>query len=282
MPELPEVETVRRGLQEFTCDRSITAVEVLLPRTIAYPESPQDFVAGLAGVQISQWERRGKYLLATCQSSGGKHRGWLGVHLRMTGQLLWLPEPQLVSSHTRVRLMFGQKRELRFVDQRTFGKMWWIGAGEDPNLVISGMGKLGPEPFGPEFSLAYFVDRLHRSRRQIKAALLDQMVVAGIGNIYADEALFMSGIRPTTVTVDLQESQIQALRSAVIEVLQCSIQAGGTTFSNYLNVQGTNGNYMGQAFVYGRQGQDCRKCGEAIVKIKAAGRGTHYCPSCQK
>jgi formamidopyrimidine-DNA glycosylase len=282
MPELPEVETVRRGLQEFTCDRAITSIEVLLPRTIAHPENTADFVAGLQGAKIAGWERRGKYLLATCESDRGQLQGWLGVHLRMTGQLLWIKEPQPVSSHTRVRLMLGQDRELRFIDQRTFGKMWWVAAAEDLKVVMSGMGKLGPEPFGADFSWEYLVDRLYRSRRQIKAALLDQTVVAGIGNIYADEALFLSGIRPTTVTTDLSKEQVKDLRSAVLEVLQCSIDAGGTTFSNYLNVQGTNGNYAGQAFVYGRQGEDCRKCGGSIIKIKAAGRGTHYCPNCQQ
>jgi formamidopyrimidine-DNA glycosylase len=282
MPELPEVETVRRGLQQFTCDRPITQVEVLLPRTIAHPSTTEDFVRGLKGTEIEAWQRRGKYLFAACRNPQGQRQGWLGVHLRMTGQLLWLTEPQPVSSHTRVRLQLGKDRELRFIDQRTFGKMWWVAVKEDLHEIISGMGKLGPEPFSAEFSAAYFTDRLHRSRRQIKAALLDQTVVAGIGNIYADEALFMSGIRPTTVTAELGDRPIQTLHQAIIEVLQTSIDAGGTTFSNYLNVQGTNGNYAGQAWVYGKQGQDCRRCGETILKIKAAGRGTHYCPNCQK
>jgi formamidopyrimidine-DNA glycosylase len=133
-----------------------------------------------------------------------------------------------------------------------------------------------------EFSLQYFIDRLQRSKRQIKAAILDQAVVAGVGNIYADESLFLSGIQPTNITSELSESQIKALRLAIIKVLQDSIAAGGTTFSNYLNVQGTNGNYAGLAWVYNRQGEPCRQCGTVIVKTRAAGRGTHYCPSCQQ
>jgi formamidopyrimidine-DNA glycosylase len=203
------------------------------------------------------------------------------VHLRMTGQLLWLTTPTAPTKHTRVRLLMPQNQELRFVDQRTFGKMWWITASEDPNQVMGGLGKLGPEPFSPEFGVDYLIDRLHRSRRQIKAAILDQTLVAGVGNIYADESLFLSKILPTTVTTALQPAQIASLRSTIIKVLQDSIDAGGTTFSNYLSVAGTNGNYGQTAWVYGRQGQPCRICGDSIVKTKAAGRGTHYCPSCQ-
>jgi formamidopyrimidine-DNA glycosylase len=280
MPELPEVETVRRGLQQFSIDRSISKVEVLRASTIAHPEVP-DFISGLTGAVFQEWQRRGKYLLAKCVNADQSPRGWLGVHLRMTGQLLWLTAPQELEKHARVRFLMPQGQELRFVDQRTFGKMWWLSATEQPELIISGLGKLGPEPLSPEFSSQYFIDRLQRSKRQIKAAILDQAVVAGVGNIYADESLFLSRIQPTTTTSDLSQPQIKALRLAIIKVLQDSIEAGGTTFSNYLNVQGTNGNYAGLAWVYNRQGEPCRQCGTIIIKTRAAGRGTHYCPSCQ-
>jgi formamidopyrimidine-DNA glycosylase len=280
MPELPEVETVRRGLQQFSVDRSISNVEVLRASTIAHPEV-SDFINGLTGAVFQEWQRRGKYLLAKCVNADQSPRGWLGVHLRMTGQLLWLTAPHELEKHARVRFLMPHSQELRFVDQRTFGKMWWLSATEQPELIISGLGKLGPEPLGSEFSSQYFIDRLHRSKRQIKAAILDQAVVAGIGNIYADESLFLSGIQPNTNTSDLSEPKIKALRLAIIKVLQDSIEAGGTTFSNYLNVQGTNGNYAGLAWVYNRQGEPCRQCGTIIIKTRAAGRGTHYCPSCQ-
>jgi formamidopyrimidine-DNA glycosylase len=280
MPELPEVETVRRGLQQFSIDRIISQVEVLRPSTIAHPDIA-DFIQGLTGAVIKQWQRRGKYLLAECVNADRTPRGWLGVHLRMTGQLLWLAEHQELEKHTRVRFLMSPGQELRFIDQRTFGKMWWLSATEQPEIIISGLGKLGPEPFSPAFSLDYFFDRLHRSKRQIKAAILDQAVVAGVGNIYADESLFLSEILPMAVTTDLSKKQIKSLRLAIIKVLQDSIDAGGTTFSNYLNVQGTNGNYAGQAWVYNRQSEPCRTCGDAIVKVRVAGRGTHYCPTCQ-
>jgi formamidopyrimidine-DNA glycosylase len=281
MPELPEVETVRRGLQQFTCNIPIEEVQVLLPRTIDHPDSALDFANSLQGLVLTEWQRRGKYLLAVCADQQGQTKGWLGVHLRMTGQLLWLTTPTEQTKHTRVRLLMPNDQELRFIDQRTFGKMWWITANEDPNQVMGGLGKLGPEPFSVEFSVEYLIDRLQRSRRQIKAAILDQTLVAGVGNIYADESLFLSKILPTTVTTSLKPKQIATLRSTIMQVLQDSIDVGGTTFSNYLSVSGTNGNYGQSAWVYGRQGQPCRVCGELIVKIKAAGRGTHYCPACQ-
>jgi formamidopyrimidine-DNA glycosylase len=280
MPELPEVETVRRGLQQTCCHQTITGVEVLRESTIAHPASIEDFQAGLVGNNLQDWQRRGKYLLALVQNQRRGPRGWLGVHLRMTGQLLWLSPAQDPSKHTRLRLFMGD-RELRFVDQRTFGKVWWIAPTEAPEKIMAGMGQLGPEPLTDSFVSADFVHLLQQSRRSVKAVLLDQRVVAGIGNIYADEALFLGGIHPTTPGANLSADQAQALHQKIRHVLQSSIDAGGTTFSNYLNVQGVNGNYGGQAWVYGRAGLPCRQCGTAIVKIKAAGRGTHYCPQCQ-
>jgi formamidopyrimidine-DNA glycosylase len=347
VPELPEVETVRRGLNQVTLNQTITGGDVLLPRTIAHPLSAVKFLAGLNGVTIAQWHRQGKYLLAELAAEkqepprdriscppGGYHphpptpspikaegeqelfyatdatghdiianpqskiqnplaqrhevlskiqnpAGWLGVHLRMTGQLLWLERDQPLHKHTRVRLFFGESRELRFVDQRTFGQMWWVSPTQTPETIILGLKRLGPDPFSEEFSFEYLVERLRSRRRPIKNALLDQQLVAGIGNIYADEALFKSGVRPTTLCTSLSLEQIARLRTAIIEVLQASIEAGGTTFSNFLNVQGINGNYGGVAWVYNRHGQPCRDCGASIQKLKLAGRSSHFCPQCQ-
>jgi formamidopyrimidine-DNA glycosylase len=313
VPELPEVETVRRGLNQVTLNQTITGGDVLLPRTIAHPLSAVKFLAGLNGVTIAKWHRQGKYLLAELaaeeSSSAGDYQppapnslskiqnplaqrhevrskiqnpaGWLGVHLRMTGQLLWLERDQPLHKHTRVRLFFGESRELRFVDQRTFGQMWWVPPTQTPETIILGLKRLGPDPFSEEFSGEYLVERLRSRRRPIKNALLDQQLVAGIGNIYADEALFKSGVRPTTLCTSLSLEQIARLRTAIIEVLQASIEAGGTTFSNFLNVQGINGNYGGVAWVYNRHGQPCRDCGASIQKLKLAGRSSHFCPQCQ-
>ena len=200
----------------------------------------------------------------------------------MTGQLLWLSQDEPLHKHTRVRLFFGDEWELRFVDQRTFGQMWWVPPKVETQSIITGLAKLAADPFSAEFTVEYFADKLKNRRRVIKTALLDQSVVAGLGNIYADEALFLSGIRPETLCLNLQIEQIKRLRSSIIEVLKTSIEAGGTTFSNFLNVQGVNGNYAHVAWVYNRTGEPCRTCGHPIERIKLAGRSSHFCPQCQQ
>jgi formamidopyrimidine-DNA glycosylase len=281
VPELPEVETVRQGLNQVTLGQEIQGGDVLLDRTIAHPLSVGEFLAPLKNITITQWHRRGKYLLAELTKSNPGDVGWLGVHLRMTGQLLWLDREDPLQKHTRVRLFFQGSRELRFVDQRTFGKMWWVPPQAVPESIITGLKNLGPEPFSAEFSLEYLVGKLKNRQRSIKTALLDQALVAGVGNIYADEALFLSGIRPETLSSALNLAQIERIRTAIIQVLQNSIEAGGTTFSNFLNVQGVNGNYGGVAWVYGRTGEPCRVCSTSIERLKLAGRSSHFCPKCQ-
>ncbi|GAB4193546.1 MAG: DNA-formamidopyrimidine glycosylase [Coleofasciculaceae cyanobacterium] len=326
MPELPEVETVCRGLNQLTLNQVIWGGDVLLDRTIAHPFSVGEFLARLKNVTITHWHRRGKYLLAqlahsdTTNREGERSResgvrsqesgvrgqgsgvrsvedslhvhpwenepkssgaGWLGVHLRMTGQLLWLDREQPLQKHTRVRLFFHNNRELRFVDQRTFGQMWWVPPSVPIENIITGLKQLGPEPFSAEFSLKYLVTKLYKRQRSIKAALLDQTVVAGVGNIYADEALFLSGIRPNTLCAALTTEQIERIRTNVIKVLQASIEEGGTTFSDFLNVQGINGNYGSVAWVYGRTDEPCRICQTPIARLKLAGRSSHFCPNCQ-
>lgn len=282
MPELPEVETVRRGLNQHTLDLPISGCEVLLPRTIAYP-TPDEFIAKVLATQIQTWHRQGKYLYAQLVLVGTQQAaGWLGVHLRMTGQLLWLATPTDLHQHTRVRLFIGKDWELRFVDQRTFGQMWWIPPERQPAEIMTGLAKLGPEPFAPAFSLEYLSAKLQKSQRNIKTVILDQALVAGLGNIYADEALFLSRIHPQTLASKLTATQVAGLHHSAIAVLNTSIEQGGTTFSNYLSVQGTNGNYGKMAWVYNRTNQPCRICQTPIVKIRLGGRGTHYCPQCQQ
>jgi formamidopyrimidine-DNA glycosylase len=311
MPELPEVETVLRGLNQLTLNQKITGGDVLLERAIAYPFSSFEFISGIKGSAIATWHRRGKYLLATIQGDketrrqgdkGTRGQGdketiisphpplsaspplplsFLGVHLRMTGQLLWVHQDEPLHKHTRVRLFFGSEQELRFVDQRTFGKMWWVPPGVAVESIITGLQKLGVDPFSPEFTVEYLISKLQNRRRPIKTALLDQSVVAGLGNIYADEALFLSGIRPETMCIDLKTEQIERLRSHIIQVLETSIAAGGTTFSNFLNIKGVNGNYGGVAWVYNRTGEPCRVCGTAIARMRLGGRSSHFCIQCQ-
>jgi formamidopyrimidine-DNA glycosylase len=283
MPELPEVETVLRGLNQLTRNQKITGGDVLLERAIAYPFSCFEFISGIKGNAIATWHRRGKYLLAELITPPSPHSpvSFLGVHLRMTGQLLWVHRDEPLHKHTRVRLFFGSEQELRFVDQRTFGKMWWVPPEVAVESIITGLQKLAVDPFSPEFTVEYLASKLQNRRRPIKTALLDQSVVAGLGNIYADEALFMSGIRPETLCIDLKTEQIERLRSHIIQVLETSIAAGGTTFSNFLNIKGVNGNYGGVAWVYNRAGEPCRVCGTAIERIRLGGRSSHFCIQCQ-
>ena len=338
MPELPEVETICRGLNHLTLDREILGGDVLLASSIARSISATDFLTKLKGKSIERWYRRGKYLLAELSQfsegeresgrqgegetgRGGEFKaqtpgnselpsdffplasskhplhplqnplpnfplpssqvGWLGVHLRMTGQLLWVNQSEPLPKHARVRLFLEGNQELRFVDQRTFGQMWYVPPETEVSSVVTGLKLLGPEPFSAEFSIEYFTKKLHRRARPIKTALLDQSLVAGLGNIYADETLFVAGVLPTTLCADLTSMQIGRIHSAIVQVLDKAIDSGGTTFSNFLNVQGVNGNYGGVAWVYNRKGQPCRTCLSAIERIKLAGRSTHYCPVCQ-
>ena len=281
MPELPEVETVRRGLNKLTVKQPIQGGEILLERTLAYPPSVEEFWQSITGKAIANWQRRGKYLLAQLETNSSQPAGWLGVHLRMTGQLLWVKQEAPLQKHTRIRLFFAEDQELRFVDTRTFGKFWLVSPQIPIAEVITGLQKLGPEPFDADFSLNYLTNKLNNRRRPIKTLLLDQSLVAGIGNIYADEALFKSGIKPDTVAADLTKAQIKRLHNAIVDVLQASIDKGGTTFSDFLNLLGVSGNYGDTALVYGRKGEPCRICNTAIEKIKLAGRSSHFCPSCQ-
>ena len=283
MPELPEVETVRRGLNNLTLKQEIRGVEVLLPRTLAYPPEIDAFLQGIIGMAIAEWERRGKYLYARLTDlDTDRPAGWLGVHLRMTGQLLWVTKKDPLQKHTRIRWFLEGDRELRFVDTRTFGKVWYCPPDMQLESVITGLQKLGPEPFSDDFSVEYFTQKLKNRRRLIKTLLLDQAVVAGIGNIYADEALFKSGILPDTLAGDLKPKQIKKLHQAIVDVLQTSIDKGGTTFSDFLSLLGVSGNYGDAALVYGRKDLPCKVCGTPIEKIKLGGRSSHYCPNCQK
>ncbi|MCM1981504.1 DNA-formamidopyrimidine glycosylase [Lyngbya confervoides] len=281
MPELPEVETVRRGLETVTLHHPILEVVVLYPRSIGHP-TPQQFVQALPQAQIQHWDRRGKYLLAHLIGPEQTPLGVLGAHLRMSGQLLWLAQDEPLHKHTRVRFLMTQGQELRFVDQRTFGQLWWVPSPCPPESIITGLQGLGPEPFSADFSLDYLCQALCDRSRPIKTALLDQRLVAGVGNIYADEALFHSGIHPATRCAHLQKQQIRQLWKSVRHVLQAGIKAGGTSFSTFTGVTGINGNYGGEAWVYGRKAHPCKVCHTPIEQIKLAGRSAHFCPTCQR
>ena len=277
MPELPEVETVRRGLADRLQSFVISDVEVCRSRAISSPGGEEEFRDALRGAEVGAWSRRGKYLMAALLPD----RGTWGVHLRMTGQFQWHPQPSEPCTHTRVRIWNQQDEELRFVDMRSFGEMWWIPEGKQLETVMTGLKRLGPEPFTESFSAPYLKRQLKGSTRSIKSALLDQSLVAGIGNIYADESLFAAGIRPHTPAGQLTLKQLEKLRDCLVDVLQTSIGAGGTTFSDFRDLEGVNGNYGGQAWVYRRNGKPCRLCETVLLRDKLSGRSTHWCPNCQ-
>lgn len=276
MPELPEVETVRRGLQEITVGQRLRGAAVLLGKTLAYPTDRDYFLGAIAGLTLTDWQRRGKYLLGAL--SDGSH---LGVHLRMTGKFLWTTPDAPLQKHTRVRLFIEGDRELRFVDSRTFGQMWWVPADQPVTSIITGLTRLGVEPLSPEFTVTLLKEKCGDRHRPMKTFLLDQAIIAGLGNIYADEALFKAGILPTRKASSLTLAEIKKLHHAIIEVLETSISQGGTTFSDFVSTTGTNGNYGGMALTYGRTGEPCRVCSQPIERIKLGGRSTHFCRHCQ-
>ena len=286
MPELPEVETVRKGLEKKLKDFIISDIEVVRPSTIAFPDNKDEFIKGLNNSLIDKWTRRGKYLIANLikitEDATLKNNGNLIIHLRMTGHFNWLKRTNSPCKHTRVRFFDKKKNELRFIDVRSFGQIWWIRDGLDPKKIIKGLGSLGPEPFSKEFNLKYLKKEFSKRTKTIKAVLLDQKIIAGIGNIYADESLFEAGISPFRKAKTIKKRELIKLRTSIIEVLEKSIGSGGTTFSDFRNIEGLNGNYSMQANVYKRTGEKCKRCSNLIQRKKITGRSTHWCSNCQK
>ena len=226
MPELPEVETVCRSLNRLTLGQILQGGNVLHPRTLAYPLSVVSFQQALAGLQFDSWRRRGKYLLGQL-SHQGRPAGTLGFHLRMTGQLLWVNQAEPRATHTRLCFPCQSGQELRFIDIRTFGRVWYVLPSQSLESVITGLKRLGPEPFSPDFNPVYLQSRLCRSQRPLKTALLDQGLVAGLGNIYADEVLFQAGLLPTKTGSQLQPEHWHRLHQIILQVLETAVAAGG-------------------------------------------------------
>lgn len=287
MPELPEVETVRSGLQRLIVGKTITAVNHDWPKS--FPNSAADVQQFLIGAQITEVRRRAKVLIIDLHSEYS-----LVIHLKMTGQMVFVGAERFGAGHpndslinalpdksTRVTLEFADGSKLFFNDQRKFGWVKLFPTIEIPNIDF--FKKVGPEPLANEFTERDFQDRFARRKNTtIKAALLDQSVVAGVGNIYADEALWGAKIHPRTVVRELGDKQFDLLFSELQYVLQLSIDKGGSSNHTYVNAEGKRGSYMDFARVFRRENLPCPRCGSTIVKSKVAGRGTHTCPKCQK
>jgi len=292
LPELPEVETVRRGLEKKLNNFIIKRVEVCRDSTVAFPTNKEGFIKGLKNSLIYKWDRRGKYLIAQLKEAQNEdtqfplenlqNKGFLVVHLRMTGYFKFIKNSSQPCKHTRIRLCNQDNNELRYIDVRSFGQMWWIKQELSPNKIIKGLGSLGPEPFSKDFDTKYLKRVISKRTKSIKAVLLDQTIVAGIGNIYADESLYSAGISPFREAKTIKKYELINLKESIVNVLKKSIGSGGTTFSDFRDLAGENGNFGLQTNVYRRTGKKCRKCENFIERQKIAGRSTHWCPNCQK
>lgn len=275
MPELPEVETIVSDLRPQLAGRRFETVTLLLPRLVRYPK-PAAFVKGLIGAQVASVTRRGKYIIAALAGSPKR----FVVHLGMTGHLRVWDRAEPLARHTHLRIRLDDGRELRYDDQRQFGRFL---LGTEEELRTAGVfPRLGPEPIGDSLTEAGFQDLIRRRRRPVKSALLDQSFLAGLGNIYADEACFQAGIRPTRKTHRLAVRERRALFGAIGSVLRQSIAARGSSVASYVDAFGVAGRNQETLQVYGRAGRPCFRCGTPLKSLRLAGRTTVYCPQCQR
>jgi len=292
MPELPEVETVRRGLEALLKGDAIKSARVLRDASIEFPDV-RTFEKSVCGHSFGAVARRGKYLLLELDQGAG-----LACHLRMSGRLIVRDgaastkksatksvkksakvdtrEPQFL----RVIFHLESGRELHFEDMRVFGRLWYKPKGASFEKIIPTLAELGVEPFD-DLDGKYLQKAFSKKVQAIKTALLDQRILAGVGNIYADESLFLSGLHPATAAKLIKLKQLEILSDNIKMVLERAIISGGSTLRDYSDSSGVNGKYQNEALVYGREGEPCRKCGHLIERIKLGGRSSHYCPFCQ-
>jgi len=279
MPELPEVETVRRSIRPDILGRQIDDIEILTPGIWLGDRTD------LRGYRIEDLRRRGKYLIFILQN--GLQQAKLIVHLRMTGRLLLQQQDQPLQKHTHFRMILSEQGHspgfnrlwLVFVDPRRFGRVWQLTAPE--TAWPQGLAKLGPEPLDDLFDAEVLAGRLARRQANLKALLLDQTVIAGLGNIYADESLFAGSLHPARRACTLTPHEVARLALAIRDVLDRAIACNGTTFRDYADGWNRRGKFQDCLMVYGRAGEPCRICGTIIEKSRLAGRSTCWCPSCQ-
>ncbi|MFZ5814562.1 MAG: bifunctional DNA-formamidopyrimidine glycosylase/DNA-(apurinic or apyrimidinic site) lyase [Bacillota bacterium] len=272
MPELPEVETVRRTLYDKVVGRRIERVEILTPRQVYHPD-PRTFTAELEGARFTAIDRRGKWLLFRLGPVT------LVGHLRMSGHLYVCDPTRPREKHLHLIFHLDNGTELRYEDQRKFGGFHLLGPrGEG---MPKGLAALGPEPLSDQFSPAVLAAGLSGRRTPIKAALLNQAIVAGLGNIYVDEALFCARIHPERQAASLTGGEVERLYGCIRSVLERAVEKRGTTFSLYFDGEGAEGDMYDELQVFDRTGQPCPACGTPIIKLAVAQRGTHICPACQ-
>ena len=284
MPELPEVEVVRRGLQARAVGKTITSVRVHHPRAVRrHDAGPADLTARLRGTRLTGTGRRGKYLwlLLDSEPPGIESATALVVHLGMSGQMLLGDVPR--ADHVRISALLEDGTALSFVDQRTFGG--WLLADlvdVDGSIVPAPVAHLARDPLDPRFDAGAVVNVLRRKHSELKRQLLDQQVVSGIGNIYADEALWRARVNGARIAATLSRPRLAGVLDAAAEVMRDALAEGGTSFDSlYVNVNGESGYFDRSLNAYGREGRNCRRCGAVMRREKFMNRSSFYCPRCQ-
>lgn len=274
MPELPEVEIIRKIIEPQIKEETIRSVKINHAQIIAYPEQ-ELFVQSLTGQTVKNMTRRGKFL--TIHFEGGDR---LVLHLRMTGQLLVTPAAYPEEKHTHLIAELSGGDQIRYIDVRRFGRFWFLRA--DEKDMVTGQDKLGIEPLEDGLTADYLQDKLGKRKKSIKEMLHDQSIVAGIGNIYSDEILYAAGIYPEEKCSDLDDADWNWLAGAAKEIILWGITTNEMTPQEYLEGRGKEYRNMPHLRVYGREGQLCSHCGQTIERIVIGGRSSCYCPVCQK
>jgi formamidopyrimidine-DNA glycosylase len=274
MPEMPEVEIIRRYLDTQVAGKTIMNLDIRLPRMIKWPDV-EGFRALVTGRTIKSMNRRGKYLLMELDNDSK-----VVFHLRMTGRLVYEPTGETSDHHARVIFHLQDGASLVYGDTRTLGTIHGLKPQELG--MLKGLAEMGPEPLSAEFTAEYLYKTANQRKVAIKSFLLNQKYIGGIGNIYADEALFLARIHPLRPANSLTQAECSRLWESVNKVIAAGIADGGTTFRDYQNGEGGKGSHQEHLYVYGRKGEQCRNCGAVIERITVGGRGTHFCPKCQE
>ncbi|MGB8002076.1 MAG: DNA-formamidopyrimidine glycosylase [Anaerobacillus sp.] len=273
MPELPEVETVKRTLEDLIIGKTISDVIVKWPKIIKRPDDIEEFKMKVIGQTFKGVERRGKFLKLLLEEDV------IVSHLRMEGKYRVAHAEEEADHHTHVFFVFDDGTELRYHDVRKFGTMHLFPIGtEETELPLA---QLGHEPFSSGFTVEVLEKGFSKTTRKVKTVLLDQTLVVGLGNIYVDEALYKAGIHPERIASSLNHQEIERLQVEIVDTLMEAVNKGGSTIRSYVNSQGKIGTYQDNLFVYGRSGLECKSCHSLLEKIVVGGRGTTFCPVCQ-
>lgn len=276
MPELPEVETIKKSLLPLLVGKKIVNVELKVENLLKYPEKDKDYFEDtLKNSSFIDIQRRGKYLLFYMDTDS-----ILVIHLRMTGRLLYLPTSEIVDKHTHIIFNLEDDMDLRFHDVRKFGLVYLVP--KNGLHLLKGLSSLGPEPLEEEFSLESFKLSLKNKKGKIKPLLLNQQFIAGIGNIYADEILFQARVHPEEIVSNLSEGEIELIYEAIKDRLSQGIKFRGTSIKDYVDGLGNSGTFQNELKIYGKKGESCFNCDHLLERIKVGGRNSTICPECQK